>query len=282
MDNAIIARIGITELPNMKTLNLGNVMGFSVLVSKNVKDGDLGVLFNEGLALSEAFLEANALVRVKQPDGKYKGYFEPTGRVKAVRFNGVKSEAFWIELESLKFTGYNLDKLKDGDNVPELNGVEISHKYYTKATNAARNGVSKRLLRGNTKWFVKHKDTEQFRYYAEQIPEGSTIIITKKLHGCIDAKTKLETKEYGQLTIKEIVDKKIQCLVKSQDIFTKNIEYQPIINHYFLADDEDWYEIELENGQKIVITGNNPVWENLTSMYLQVKDLRVGDELLMN
>lgn len=183
MDNAIIARISITELPKMNTLNMGNVMGFTVLVSKNVKDGDLGVLFNEGLALSEPFLEANKLVREKQADGKYKGYFEPTGRVKAVRFNGVKSEAFWIELESLKFTGYKLEKLKEGDNVEELNGIKISAKYYTKATRAARNGVSKKLLRGNTKWFVKHKDTEQFRYYAEQIPEGSTIIITKKLHG---------------------------------------------------------------------------------------------------
>jgi hypothetical protein len=42
-----------------------------------------------------------------------------------------------------------------------------------------------------------------------------------------------------------------------------------------------WYEVELEDGQKIVITGNNPVWMADLDCYRKVENLKIGDVLLV-
>ena len=183
-DKAIISRITIEQLPEGKTLNLGKALGYTFLVGKDAKIGDLYLLFEDGLQLSEEFAQKNDLIARKDSQGnRAGGYFEQNRRVKAKKFMKIRSEVFACPLDYLKYTGYNLDKLKEGDLIEDLNGHPICNKYYTRATLSKRNGPSRRELRGQTRYFPKHMDTEQFRHYVDKIPDGARIYFTEKVHG---------------------------------------------------------------------------------------------------
>lgn len=100
--------------------------------------------------------------------------------------------------------------------------------------------------------------------------------IMQKLDGCCDENTTLITME-GEKTIKEICDEKYKGCVYGYNHNTKTIEWTPIIDHSVKDNNNNWYEIELENGKSIKLTGNHKVWcENLNE-YVRVDELS-GDE----
>ena len=55
---------------------------------------------------------------------------------------------------------------------------------------------------------------------------------------------------------------------------------QSVVLQLFVLEDGEWYEIELEDGRKITITGNNPVWIPELNAYRRVDELN-GDEFLL-
>ena len=128
--------------------------------------------------------------------------------------------------------------------------------------------------------FKEHFDTAHFGRNIHEFERGQTIIITEKLHGCVKWDTIVETLEKGLLTIKEIVDEKLNVKIKALDTETNEIVYVPIDDYYTIQDEGEWYEIELENGKTITITGNNPVWLPELNCYRNVEDLN-GDETLL-
>ena len=170
---AYICRISVSEHPNADNLALGKVGGFQVVISKNVQDGEVGVFFSSDLKLSIEYANANKLLR---KDG---GYFEENLRVRAQSFRKERSEGYYAPLSSLAFTKADLSQLKVGDIITELNGVKICEKYYTPSTLRVRQSVSNRAI----PTFPKHYDTEQLAYYYENIPFGSVVWVTSKLHG---------------------------------------------------------------------------------------------------
>ena len=180
---AIICRIRTFPHPNADKLQLGNAHGYQVVVGLNTIDGQLGVYFPTDGQLSPELAAANDLIRRKDDDGKPAGgMFDANRRVRAQQFRGEKSEGFWIPLDSLSFTGYNIDKLEEGMQFSELNGIPICNKYYTPATIKAMGGNQKKI-RKNNKCFAKHADTKQFFHEVDQIPVGSLIYLSEKLHG---------------------------------------------------------------------------------------------------
>ena len=181
---AIVARVRVSPIEGAKTLALGNVLGFQILVGKDTVDNELGVFFNKGLQLSEEFAKANDLVRRKDPvtGEKAGGMFDENRKVRCQKFFERRSEGFWCPLSYFEFTGYNVSKLQEGEFIDVLNDVPICNKFYTKQTKIQGERKEKRN-RGETRYFPKHFDTKQFRYYADQIPKGSILSITTKLHG---------------------------------------------------------------------------------------------------
>jgi len=178
---AIVASIKVRKHPNADRLQLGTCLGFQVVVGLNVKDGEIGLLFPEGLQLSEEFARANDLVRRKNEDGTYSGgFFEENRRVRAQKFRGEVSDAFWIPLESLSSFG-DTSKLREGDLLDEFNGTKICQKYFTRATRSRIQGQPK--TNAVAKVFPQHLETEQLRLNLHKIPLGETVYITEKLHG---------------------------------------------------------------------------------------------------
>lgn len=180
---AIIAPIQVRPHPNADRLQLGVCLGYQVVVGLNVKSGDLGVFFPEGLQLSEAYATANNLIKNVVDGVNTGGMFEANRRVKCQKLRGEKSEGFWNELTSLSFAG-DITKLKEGDQFDELGGAKICSKYITKATYAKSGGGKQRSqTQTETLMFRKHFDTAQLRFAYKSLPIGQRLVLTAKLHG---------------------------------------------------------------------------------------------------
>lgn len=188
MYQAIVSSVTVRKHPNADRLQIGSVRGATVIVGIDVKDGELGLFFTSDGQLSEQFATANNLVRIKNEDGTYSGgMFDANRRVRAMNLRGVKSEGFWCPVDYLRnvpgIKAATVDNLKDGDTFDTLDGVPICNKYYTPQTlqaiaNRNNSSPAKKVLN-----FPEHVDTEQYRYVKNDIPLGSVIVITEKLHG---------------------------------------------------------------------------------------------------
>ena len=104
-------------------------------------------------------------------------------------------------------------------------------------------------------------------------------IVLEKLDGCCDEDTILITQD-GEMTIKNICEKKYKSLVLGYNHTTNQNYWTPIIDHLIKDNNEDWYEIELEDGKKIKLTSNHKVWCVNKNCYVEVSNLNEDDEVL--
>lgn len=281
---ARIAKVdSIAPIQGADRIQIAYVLGNQVIVSKDTKVGDIGVFFDCELQLDEKYCAENNLFRKKElnKDKDKAGYIGDNRRLKVEKFMKIaKSEGLFMPLSSLEYTGHDISKLKAGDTFDELNGVKICQKYINEKTRRfmESNRVKKpKAIQAPT--FIPHVDSENIKYYWDAIPKGALITLSSKSHGCVDKNTLIQTEEYGSLRIQEIVEKKIKCKIKAFDTKLRKEVFVPIDDYYFFPNSDDWYEIELEDGSKIEITGNNPVWLPDYHCYRRVDKLRVGDNL---
>jgi hypothetical protein len=186
-NQAIIARVTeVQEIPNATNVHVAIVLGEFCVTSKNVQKGDIGILFPEGLQLSEEYVYENNLSR-KSDNNKDKnktGFFEESRRVRAQPFLKVRSTALFMPVESIAYTGAPIESLSVGTQFDELDGHKICQKYMNAATlKAARQGTAKAQKKNLTPDFFEHVETAQFKHAAGQIPEGSLIYFHAKKHG---------------------------------------------------------------------------------------------------
>ena len=183
MTLAIIAPITVSKHPNADRLQLGSVFGSQVVVGMDVKSGDVGIFFQEGLQLSDEYAKANDLVRRKDADGNAAGgFFEENRRVRCQKFRGTKSEGYWAPLDSLSFAS-GWERLKVGDRLESMGKTPICNKYVTPATAYARAGKGVSVSRRETQMFKAHFDTDQLRFNTRNIKAGNKVYVTLKMHG---------------------------------------------------------------------------------------------------
>lgn len=272
---------------NANNLNLATVCGYTVIISKDYEEGVLGCFFPSDGQLSPPMCFNNNLYRHRELNinPEKGGFFEDNRRVKAIKIRGVISEGFWVPVESLKWAGDI--SFKEGYQVTEIGGNPICNKYVTPETHNSINRPkqkSERKIKLSEMFadFKTHWDVGQVRYMVNMIPKGALLYISEKCHGCVDKDTLIDTKERGKVRIQEIVDNKEKFHVKTLNTKTNKIEYEEIGDWYFYANDDDWYEIELEDGRKLEITGNNPVWLPEEGKYVRVDELTGKETLLVD
>lgn len=165
------------------------LFGLQAIVSKDMPIGTIGLFFPAETQLSDAFVHANNLYRHgdKNKDEAAKGYFEDSRRVKAMKFRGHRSDAFFIPLDSLSFLKKikgGLD-LKVGDTFDMINGTEICKKYYIKepgVQNIDKN-AKKRFRRVDSEFLPEHFDTENYWRNQHNVSPLAPVVVTQKLHG---------------------------------------------------------------------------------------------------
>lgn len=124
---------------------------------------------------------------------------------------------------------------------------------------------------------AKCNTDEQFKEWWSKHPHND-IVCETKLDGCLDKDTVIDT-DLGKKTISDIVENRIQCKVKSFNFQTQIIEFTPVLNWMINQNNFDWYEIELENGKKLKVTGNHRVWLPKLHCWRKVEDLTEQDFL---
>jgi len=102
----------------------------------------------------------------------------------------------------------------------------------------------------------------------------------QKYDGCAHSDTKIITKN-GVKFIKDICENKIYDQVLSYNILNNVIEYDKIIEFSIKENVNNWYELELEDGNTIILTGNHKIYLPKTNTYKKVEDLDGDEEFLI-
>jgi hypothetical protein len=257
----VVALQDIYSLEGMDNARGARVFGNQVIVSKSSQIGDIGLFFPVETALDEEFLIQNGLLREKygkddQPPQK--GFFDPSGRVKAIKMRGHKSEGFWCPISFLGYLGdYNIPVLTDLD---EIDDHIICRKYVAKRNptslrqhqpRAAR--AEDRILEGQ---FRFHYDTANLRRNAHVLTPNKEVIITEKLHGTSICFGKLLTErplKWTERLAKRLgikVDDKTYELVWSSRRVIKGVG-EPMGNKQHFYKTDLWGEVAREEGPKI-------------------------------
>jgi len=110
--------------------------------------------------------------------------------------------------------------------------------------------------------------------------------VQTKLDGCVSGDSVVET-DTGFFKISDIVEKNIGKKIRSYNIKTKKKEFKEILNRTKNGIDAkekniEYYQIELENGYKLEITGNHRVWIDKLNCYRRVDELNGDEELLID
>lgn len=177
------------EVKGLDKLVEVNHQGNSCLISKDSNEDELYLFFPAECKISNIFLEANNLYRHSELnlDKEQKGFFEDSGRVKAVKFKGVISSGFVIPIKSLNGIITDWENLQIGQEFNELNDIEICRKYTpyrtpgTPGSKEAKERIINQLV--NSKFAPEHPDTEHLLKNIHNLELSDIVIISYKLHG---------------------------------------------------------------------------------------------------
>ena len=183
----------IVKLPELKPVNwldnlmVANVFGYNCLVWKESNPDILYVFFPAECVIDNEFLKSNNSYRKSElnMDKDTKGFFEESGRVKAVKFKWVVSSGF---LTPITFLGTIADWLKVWDTFHSIDWYNICKKYRSPETVRKERILASQWIK-KSKYdrviptqFRLHTSTPQFLRFIEDFKEGDRIVITEKLH----------------------------------------------------------------------------------------------------
>jgi hypothetical protein len=180
----------LVPLANADNLQAAIIYGNSVIVSKNLQLGIKGLFFPLECQLGDLFLQKHSLYRdkTKNSNPDKAGFFEQSGRIRAVKLRGNKSEGFFIQLDELDVSYDDLKTLSVGTEFDYIEDECICRKYVVKENTGNRNKQSRQ---GSTPKFTRlvdgqfhfHVDSIQAKKYFDYIKPDDLIYITDKWHG---------------------------------------------------------------------------------------------------
>lgn len=170
------------------------IFGNDVLTQKSAPEDELYLFFPAECAISKEYLFKNNEFREVQlnEDKTKKGYFEPSGRVKAVKFKGVISTGYLAPVDTLVglLSVAEVENLREGDEFTDIDGTSICEKYVIKhmhsTTPNTESRFNKKLKRFNKlvpNQFRFHETTSHLAKNLHHFHPEDIIVITDKWHG---------------------------------------------------------------------------------------------------
>lgn len=231
-------------------LNGTLIFGNQVIVSKDVKVGDIGLFIPVETQLSADFCANNNLFRdsTKNIDNEKKGYIEENRRIRAVRLRGHRSEGLFTSLDSLNYIEENIKTLlKVGDEFDTLKDQEICRKYVVKKKYQNRSSANKKSTKKHEDKLVEgqfrfHENTSQFGKNVYKFNPQDLISITYKIHGTSGISSyllcKRKLKWYDKFVSKlgvNIKETEYDYIYSSRRVI-KNSELNPNAQHFYNED----------------------------------------------
>ena len=238
------------------------IQGCHVIISKEVKVGDIGIFFPVETSIKEIFLKANNLYRDKElnVDKDKAGFFELNGRVRCMKLRGFKSEGFWIPMYSLAYLPFIRDNFDNyvasasltvGIDFDHIDDQMICEKYIVKTKQVQTPGnkkdkANRRLQRFNKmldNQFRFHIDTSMLSKNIHMINPEDYIQISDKIHGSsfissdILCKRKLSIKDkiVKWIGIK-IVEQEYDNIYSSRKVIKNQYLYPEKLSHFYSED----------------------------------------------
>jgi len=106
-------------------------------------------------------------------------------------------------------------------------------------------------------------------------------LIQNKLDGCCSEDVLITTRD-GDKTIKEICEAKKKVEILAYDTDTGETVWADVLAFSIKNNNDDWFEIELENGKTIKLTSEHYVWLPEFKCYRKVKELKEGDSVFLS
>lgn len=169
------------------------IFGNDILTQKSAPEDELYLFFPAECAISKEYLFRNNEFREVQlnEDKSKKGYFEPSGRVKAVKFKGVISTGYLAPIDTLVglLSVAEVENLREGDEFTDIDGTSICEKYVIKHMQSSTPGepkdksfnkLSSHLIRNQ---FRLHQETSHLAKNLHHLHPEDIIVITDKWHG---------------------------------------------------------------------------------------------------
>ena len=240
----------LVPLENCDNVQAAIIMGNQVIVSKEVKVGDVGIFFPLECQLMHTYMYENNLYShsEKNKDKDKKGYFSDNGRVRCQKFRGNKSEGLYMPITSISEFLEKGDSVYIGDEFDELNGEKICRKYVIKQQQSKREGSSKvnKSQKKESKiidnQFRFHEDTFMLYKNLHRINPDDFISLTYKVHGTSAISSNIICKKKLNIFEKILIKLGVNIITETYDnIYAsrkviKNPELNPNAQHYYNAD----------------------------------------------
>lgn len=182
----IISKIEkVLPIDKADNIQIAVVLGEYTIVSKSAKEGDVGILFPSGTQLSVQYCHENNLSRdkTKNKDLEKAGFFDDNRKVRCQKFLGVKSEAYFTTLDSVAYTGVDVNSLELLTSFESLNDVEVCSKFLSEQAKKEKVAKQNKPKVKSAPFFKEHVETEQFKHTLHKIQKGDLISIQSKRHG---------------------------------------------------------------------------------------------------
>lgn len=269
---------------NADRLQCATIFGSNVIVDMSYAAGDRVIYFPVDGQLSVEFANDNNLVRKKDENGNnIGGYLDPDKRnIKALMLRGEKSDGLVLPIIVLaKYT--DVEKLEDGAQITELNGHLICKKYIPRS-NKRRHATGVKVAKNKKEeglkvaypYFMEHRDTEQLAYNQSAFKPGDTVYLTRKLHGCFNAKTRV--KLWGERKAKPIS----QIVPGDVVVGYKDGKFVPskVLDTYINGTTTEWHHIKIKRhglcGEKVCnikCTPNHKFYDYKTNGYIEAENI---------
>lgn len=181
----VVSLKALTPLVNCDNVVGTPIFGFQAIVGRDHKIGDMGILFTAETQLSEEYCRENNLFRHAElnADPDQKGYIEDNRRIRAMKFRGHRSDALFMPLASLSYTGVDIAEFNIGDEFDFLEGRLICEKYVIKHKAGVQRVQEKKYSRVEEKFMPEHFKNDNFFKVLDSINPAAECIVTQKLHG---------------------------------------------------------------------------------------------------
>ncbi len=240
-------------VPGLDKLVKVTVFGNDVLTQKDTDENQLYLFFPAECAINVEYLKVNNEFRDstlnRLPESK--GYFEPHGRVKSIKFKGVISTGYLAPIQTLLplLEQSSINSLKVGNEFNTINGHVLCKKYkpvHQHATTAKESRFNKKLKRFSKlvkDQFRFHISTSHLAKNLHLFQPEDIIVLTDKWHGTSGVFANVLVNK--QLTWKEklakwfkvnVVDKVYDNLYSSRTV-VKNEHINPNQDGGFYGED---------------------------------------------
>src|SRR3990167_7916666 len=183
----VVAIRSIAPLANCENVVSTTIFGYTAIVGKDTKVGDVGIVFPAETQLSDDYCKNNSLYRHGDlnADPTKKGYLEDSRRVRSIKFRGNTSSCLFMPLESLAYLGMDPRDFEVGDTFDKIRDQEICKKYEVLVSGRMKglSNLPKRPTRVEQKHIPEHVDTLQWLRHLDKVDPEDEVTVTAKWHG---------------------------------------------------------------------------------------------------